>query len=166
MSTFVLVHGAWHGAWCWSRLLPDLEARGHRQSSMELPVEDGDATFEDYADVVLASYPADVEDAVLIGHSLGAMVLPLVAASRPVSMLVFLCGLIPNVSGRLTDDAPPWVGLRPTRPSRWETGRAFSGRSSPRGSPSTPTAPRRMRRGPSSGCGLRTRAASGIVPTL
>jgi hypothetical protein len=34
---------------------------------MDLPVEDGDATFEDYADVVLASYPADVEDAVLAG---------------------------------------------------------------------------------------------------
>ena len=74
---------------------------------MDLPVEDGDATFEEYADVVLASYPADVEDAVLVGHSLGAMVLPLVAASRPVSMLVTLCGLIPNVNGRPWDDAPP-----------------------------------------------------------
>jgi len=91
VSTFVLVHGAWHGAWCWSRLQPELEARGHRSVVMDLPVEDGDATFEEYADVVLASYPADVEDAVLVGHSLGAMVLPLVAASRPVSMLVTLC---------------------------------------------------------------------------
>ena len=27
MSTFVLVHGAWHGAWCWERALPDLAAR-------------------------------------------------------------------------------------------------------------------------------------------
>jgi pimeloyl-ACP methyl ester carboxylesterase len=107
MSTFVLVHGAWHGAWCWSRLLPEMEARGHTSVVMDLPVEDGDATFEDYADAVLRSYAADVEDAVLVGHSLGAMVLPLVVAARPASMLVSLCGLIPNVHGRPWDDAPP-----------------------------------------------------------
>jgi pimeloyl-ACP methyl ester carboxylesterase len=136
MSTFVLVHGAWHGAWNWSRLLPEMETRGHFPVVMDLPVEDGDATFEDDADAVLASYPADVEDAVLVGHSLGAMVLPLVAAARPVSMLVFLCGLIPNVLGRPWMTRLRWVGLRPTRPSHWMTGRAFSGLSSPPGSPS------------------------------
>ena len=48
---------------------------------MDLPVEDGDATFGDYAEAVLASYPPNLEDGVLVGHSLGAMVLPLVAAS-------------------------------------------------------------------------------------
>jgi pimeloyl-ACP methyl ester carboxylesterase len=116
VSTFVLVHGAWHGAWCWSRLLPEIEARGHRAIAMDLPVDSGDATFEDYADVVLASYPADLEDGVLVGHSLGAMVLPLVAAARPASLLVFLCGLIPNVGGRPWDDAPP-MG----RPGAYET---------------------------------------------
>jgi pimeloyl-ACP methyl ester carboxylesterase len=87
--------------------VPAMEARGHRSVVMDLPVEDGDATFEDYADAVLASYPADVEGVVLVGHSLGAMVLPLVAASRPVSLLVFLCGLIPNVDGWPWNDAPP-----------------------------------------------------------
>jgi pimeloyl-ACP methyl ester carboxylesterase len=107
VSTFVFVHGAWHGAWCWSRLLPQMEARGHQSVVMDLPVEDGTATLQDYADVVLASYPPDLHDVVLVGHSLGAMVLPLVAVSRPVSLLVFLCGLIPNVNGRPWDDAPP-----------------------------------------------------------
>ena len=47
MSTFVFVHGAWHGAWCWSRLLPEMEARGHQSVVMDLPVADGAATFED-----------------------------------------------------------------------------------------------------------------------
>lgn len=107
MSTFIFLHGAWHGAWCWHRLLPEMEARGHRSVVMDLPVEDGDATFEDYANAVLASYPADLEDGVLVGHSLGAMVLPLVAASRPPSLMVFLCGLIPNVAGKPWHDAPP-----------------------------------------------------------
>jgi pimeloyl-ACP methyl ester carboxylesterase len=106
VSTFVFVHGAWHGAWCWSRLLPEMEARGHRSVVMDLPIEDGNATFEDYAEVVLASYPADLEACVLVGHSLGAMVLPLVAVSRPTSLLVFLCGVLPNVDGRPWNDAP------------------------------------------------------------
>ena len=33
MTTFALVHGAWHGGWCWERLTPELERRGHRTSS-------------------------------------------------------------------------------------------------------------------------------------
>ena len=116
MSTFVFVHGAWHGAWCWSRLLPEMQARGHRSITMDLPVDDANATFADYADIVLASYPAAVEDAVLVGHSLGAMVIPLVAASRQVSRLVFLCGLIPNV------DSQPWDGAPPMgRPGAYQT---------------------------------------------
>jgi pimeloyl-ACP methyl ester carboxylesterase len=83
---------------------------------MDLPVDDGDATFEDYADAVLGSYPADLEDAVLVGHSLGAMVLPLVATSRPASLLVFLCGVIPNIEGKPWDGAPPM-----SRPEAYET---------------------------------------------
>jgi pimeloyl-ACP methyl ester carboxylesterase len=106
VSTFIFVHGAWHGAWCWSRLVPEMEARGHRSVVMDLPVDDGDATFSDYADVVLSSYPADMDDAVLVGHSLGAMVLPLVAAARPASLLIFLCGVLPNVDGRPWDASP------------------------------------------------------------
>jgi pimeloyl-ACP methyl ester carboxylesterase len=107
VSTFIFVHGAWHGAWCWNRLLPEMEARGHQSVVMDLPVEDGAATFEDYADIVLASYSADLADGVLVGHSLGAMVLPLVAAARPAALLVFLCGLIPNVNGQPWHDTPP-----------------------------------------------------------
>jgi pimeloyl-ACP methyl ester carboxylesterase len=116
VTTFVFVHGAWHGGWCWSRLLPEMEARGHRSVVMDLPVEDGNATFEDYAEAVLASYPADLEQGMLVGHSLGAMVLPLVAASRPASLLVFLCGVLPNLNGRPWNDAPPMA-----RPDAYRT---------------------------------------------
>jgi pimeloyl-ACP methyl ester carboxylesterase len=116
LSTFVFVHGAWHGAWCWSRLLPEIEDRGHRSVVMNLPVDDGNATFEDYADTVLAAYPIDTEDVVLVGHSLGAMVLPVVAVSRPASLLVFLCGVIPKLDGRPWDDAPPMA-----RPDAYQT---------------------------------------------
>jgi pimeloyl-ACP methyl ester carboxylesterase len=55
MSTFLLVHGAWHGAWCWSKLVPELEALGHKTIVFDLPShgEDktpaGDVTLDDYA---------------------------------------------------------------------------------------------------------------------
>jgi len=40
MATFGLVHGSWHGGWCWERLIPELEARGHRAVAVDLPAED------------------------------------------------------------------------------------------------------------------------------
>jgi pimeloyl-ACP methyl ester carboxylesterase len=106
MTTFVLVHGAWHGAWCWERLEGELATRGHTSIAAELPIGDASATFDDYAAAVLdAVTAADAgPDLVLVGHSLGSMVLPLVAAAVPTSVSVSLCGLVPNPVG------PPWEG--------------------------------------------------------
>ena len=104
----MLVHGAWHGAWCWDRLVPELASRGHRTVTMDLPNDDASATFDDYAEAVVAAMEReDVDDdVVVVGHSLGAMVLPLVAARRPVGRLVPLCGVVPNLHGQPWDDAP------------------------------------------------------------
>lgn len=106
MTTFVLVHGAWHGAWCWDRLVPELAARGHGSIVMDLPLEDGTATFVDYADVVTAAAASAPDDCVLVGHSLGGMVVPLVAALRPSAAMVFLCGVVPNPGGQPWEDLP------------------------------------------------------------
>src|SRR5262245_21046668 len=107
MSTFVLVHGAWHGRWCWERLETELHGRGHATITMDLPVADGSATFLDSRDAVLRAWPdTPARDVVLIGHSLGAMVVPLVAAERNVHTSVYVCPLIPNVAGMPWDDAP------------------------------------------------------------
>jgi pimeloyl-ACP methyl ester carboxylesterase len=96
MSTFVLVHGAWHGAWCWERLTPELESLGHRVITMDLPVDDDSATFEDYAEAVCDALPDDPEGApVLVGHSLSGTTVPLVAARRPVQRIVYLCAMPP-----------------------------------------------------------------------
>jgi pimeloyl-ACP methyl ester carboxylesterase len=107
VTTFVLIHGAWHGAWCWSFLEPELAARGHRAVTMDLPAEDPAATLADYAEVALAAIPSDVEDVAVVGHSLGSLVVPLVAAARPVTLQVFLCGIVPNLHGSPWSDAPP-----------------------------------------------------------
>jgi pimeloyl-ACP methyl ester carboxylesterase len=91
----MLVHGAWHGAWCWERLVAELDALGHRSITVDLPIEDPDASFETYADVVVDAMADEDEEVVLVGHSMGGMTIPRVAARRPVGSLVYLCGLVP-----------------------------------------------------------------------
>src|SRR6478609_9830058 len=103
MTTFALVHGAWHGAWCWERLSPLLQQAGHDVVTMDLPSEDGTATFDTYADVVCAALAGRDEDVVLVGHSYGGNTVPLVAARRPVRHLVYLCAMIPDVGRSLFD---------------------------------------------------------------
>ena len=95
MATFGLVHGAWHGGWCWDKLVPELEARGHRAVAPDLPCEDLGASWEDYAGIVADALDGTDGDVVLVGHSMGGITLPVVAAMRPVRRMVFLCALIP-----------------------------------------------------------------------
>lgn len=102
MSTFVLLHGAYHGGWCWDRLIPELSKRGHDAIAMDLPSEDPGAGAREYATVALRA-AADRDDVVVVGHSLGGLVAPVVAASREVARLVLVCPLIP-VPGRSFDD--------------------------------------------------------------
>ena len=100
MTAFALVHGAWEGAWIWERLTPELEARGHRVVAMDLPCEDAAATFEAYADVVVGALEAEeLEEVVVVGHSLAGLTIPIVAARRAVSRLIYLCALVP-IPGR------------------------------------------------------------------
>ena len=68
---------------------------------MDIPIDDLTATFDDYADVVCASLEGCGEDAIVVGHSLGGVVIPLVAARRPVRHLVYLCGYAPEIGRSL-----------------------------------------------------------------
>src|SRR3954471_22391695 len=70
MATFALVHGAWHGKWCWERLVPELESRGHRAIAMDLPTDDPGATFETYADVVAEHLAPEGEDGMSVAQQL------------------------------------------------------------------------------------------------
>jgi pimeloyl-ACP methyl ester carboxylesterase len=102
MATFALVHGAWHGAWCWEQLTPLLQHAGHDVVAMDLPSEDGTATFDTYADVVCAALDGD-DDVVLVGHSYNGNTIPLVAARRPVRHLVYLCAMVPDIGRSVFD---------------------------------------------------------------
>jgi len=85
MSHFVLVHGAWHGGWCWAPLARELEERGHDIVTPDLPCNDLAADLQRYADTV-GPHP----DAIVVGHSFGGFVLPLIDAKLHVYLNAFV----------------------------------------------------------------------------
>ncbi len=97
MAVFSLVHGGQHGAWCFDRLARELEPRAPRALAAHLPITDPDAAAAEYADVVVESLRGAGDDVIVDGHSMGGLVIPLVAERRPVRRLVFLCGAIPEI---------------------------------------------------------------------
>lgn len=103
---YVLVHGAWHGAWCWRRVLPGLWAAGHRAFAVSLTgvgerahLLRPDIRLQTHADDVCAVIEAEeLQGAVLVGHSYGGMVITAVAdrlADR-LSHLVYLDAVVPE----------------------------------------------------------------------
>jgi pimeloyl-ACP methyl ester carboxylesterase len=102
MTTFALAHGAFHGAWCWEQLTPLLEAAGHDVVTMELPIDDPSASFDDHADVICAALRGR-DDVILIGHSFAGNAIPLAAARFPVQHLVYLCAAVPEPGRSMTD---------------------------------------------------------------
>src|SRR4029078_5258638 len=77
-ATLVLVHGAWHGAWCWERVIAIARTRGLSAVTVELPSDSVAAALDAYADVIAATCRAVCGEVVLVGHSLSALALPLV----------------------------------------------------------------------------------------
>jgi pimeloyl-ACP methyl ester carboxylesterase len=68
-----LVHGSYHGAWCWDLLRPELERLGHRVITMDLPISDPTLGAADYARVVENALEAKGKP-VLVGHSMAGLV--------------------------------------------------------------------------------------------
>jgi pimeloyl-ACP methyl ester carboxylesterase len=105
MASFVLIHGSWHGGWCFDPLRPLLEAAGHEVIAPDLPGMNGSA--EELAAVTLADWAAFVvarcrdagKPVILAGHSRGGLVIS-EAAERDhtaMSALVYICAmLLPN----------------------------------------------------------------------
>ncbi len=105
MSPYVLVHGSWHGAWCWYKVVPRLEQAGHTALAIDLPGHGRDWTpardvsLQTYVDCVCGLLDTLPEPAILVGHSRGGIVISQAAESRPekIKALVYLAAyLIPN----------------------------------------------------------------------
>jgi pimeloyl-ACP methyl ester carboxylesterase len=106
MANFVLVHGAWHGAWCWRRVVDALQAQGHRVHAVTLTGV-GDRvhlmssliTLETHiADVANALVAEEMEQVVLVAHSYAGMLGTAIADRMPQRLrhLVYVDAVVPR----------------------------------------------------------------------
>lgn len=102
MSNFGLVHGGGFGAWCWSRVIPELETLGHRATAVDLTVEEFAAGAARCAEVASHAF-AQVDDIVVVGHSIAGLIIPLLASTRSVRCLIFLHALLPRPGQSVVD---------------------------------------------------------------
>ncbi|CAM3581123.1 alpha/beta fold hydrolase [Paenibacillus lupini] len=104
MSTFILVHGSWHGAWCWTKLVPLLEKEGHKVVTFDLPGHGLDKSpvqeikLKNYTDSLTSILDSQTEQVILIGHSMAGLVITQTAEYRPekIKSLVYLCAYLPK----------------------------------------------------------------------
>ena len=102
MSTFVLVHGSWHGAWCWYKVIARLRAAGHQVLAPDLPSLGADktpveaVTLGSWTQTVVDTIDAADEPVILVGHSRGGILISEAAQARPerVRTLVYLCAFL------------------------------------------------------------------------
>ena len=106
MATFVLVHGGWHGGWCWQKVIPFLEAAGHEvyaptltglaERAAELSPDIGLDT--QIQDVVGLLQEKNLHGVILVGHSYGGMVITGVVDAVPerIAHLVYLDTFVPR----------------------------------------------------------------------
>lgn len=117
MATFVLMHGAWHGGWCWSRVADPLRARGH---AVTTPTQTGlgerrhlisrELTLSTFVeDLVQHMVHDDLTDAILVGHSFGGNAISGAAERVPerIRGLVYLDSMIVQGGEAPFDHLPP-----------------------------------------------------------
>ena len=102
--TFVLVHGAWHGAWAYDALVDELEQIGHKVIAVDLPGHGldstpvGDVTLDSYAQKIISVIDAIETDVILVGHSMGGIAVSQAAEARPerLAHLVLIAAFMPR----------------------------------------------------------------------
>jgi pimeloyl-ACP methyl ester carboxylesterase len=122
MSLFCLVHGSTQTVSGWSLLVPELEKRGHQTVCVGLP-NDPDASGIQYATVIASALAHSKEAPIVVTHSASGLFLPLVADRRPVSRLVFLAAIIPQIGKSFLEQMrenpdmlwPDWIGKDPAK---------------------------------------------------
>jgi pimeloyl-ACP methyl ester carboxylesterase len=108
-ETFVLIHGAWHGSWCWAAVINELDKRGDHAYAVDLPGNNGNpcdrskVTLQLYVDSV-AKFLEDrnLRNVILAGHSMAGLVMPGVVAKVPerIKRAVFVTAMV-------TEDGKP-----------------------------------------------------------
>jgi pimeloyl-ACP methyl ester carboxylesterase len=104
MATYLLIHGAWHGGWCWSKVIPLLKAKGHKVLAPDLPGHGDDktptatVTLRSYTDRICEIAGAQAEPVILAGHSMGGVAITQAGEYCPnqIRALVYLCAFLPR----------------------------------------------------------------------
>jgi pimeloyl-ACP methyl ester carboxylesterase len=104
-KTLILIHGAWHGAWCWDKVTPLLIAKNYNVIAMDLPGNGTDTTNADH--VTLNDYVQKVKvvanqiqgQVILVGHSMSGVVISQAAEELgkvKVGKLIYLDAFLPK----------------------------------------------------------------------
>jgi pimeloyl-ACP methyl ester carboxylesterase len=104
MAAYLLVHGAWHGAWCWQKTVDALKTQGHAATAIDLPGHGKDATPR--SSVTVESYVARIGEAldamggkpILVGHSMGGIAISAAAQAhaQKISRLIYVTAFLPR----------------------------------------------------------------------
>lgn len=104
-KTYILVHGGWHGAWSWNRVMPLLESKGYRAIAIDLPGHGNDktpaeeVTLQDYVQKVVSTANKQNGQVILVGHSMAGVVIAQAGeelGKEKVAKLVFLDAFMPK----------------------------------------------------------------------
>ncbi len=104
MATYILIHGAWHGSWCWKKVSAILSNQGHRVFSPDLPGHGenkkphSEVKFEDYLDCIMSIVSkCDDDIPILVGHSFAGVIMSQLAANFPgrFKKLIYIAAYVP-----------------------------------------------------------------------
>lgn len=112
LRTYLLIHGGWHGSWCWTKVSNQLRGIGHKVITPDLPGHY--RNNRDFKGICLNTYVRYIEDAIkhssvpvtLVGHSMAGLVITQVAENMPenIDHLIYTCAFIPDNGGSLVDE--------------------------------------------------------------
>lgn len=107
----LLVHGAWHGAWCWAPVLDEFRSGGVEALAVDLPGHGSRRSFgsalrlDDYVSAVVQAAAKMSKPPLLVGHSMGGMVISAAAERDPSAFrsLTYLAAFLPGSGQALAD---------------------------------------------------------------
>lgn len=111
MRSFLLIHGAWHGGWCWGPLQQQLTAAGLQSIAIELPGNLPGRFLGEDAAIAFEALQELEGDVIVVGHSLAGLLAPFVASHPRVCGLVMVAALFPefDVSAAEQRDRDPGI---------------------------------------------------------
>jgi pimeloyl-ACP methyl ester carboxylesterase len=111
---FVLIHGAWHGGWCWQGVIKALEEAGHTAEAPTMPGQNPDddrskVTFASYMEKIVETLKRQSRPVFLVGHSSAGFLLQSAAPQAPekIERLIFLNAFILPDGKAQFDLVPP-----------------------------------------------------------